>query len=252
MTDWRHECSLDWLRARQCFLTASDVHSLLPVTPTGRKRRVDDFTYLKLIASKWKRLTQEDAISVGAAARGHMLEPEAVDAMNSITGGFHHWDDLLVYGNVKNLAYSPDAMTTEMPKPDRREFSLPGWPNEKVSTVSAVHCEEFDHKALLEVKCYSPERHLSVIFTPKEEVEERWQIATAMAVDPRIEDAWLVLHNPDMEKFGDAMFHWHRVELEDEVSMVLDACAAWTDFLEHDLWEKMRSSMVFGWERTES
>ncbi len=253
MTEWRHECSLDWLKARQCFLTASDVHSLLPFTATGRKRKVDSSTYLKLLASKWKRLTQEDAISTGAAARGHMLEPEAVRAVNRIYPSvFKHWDDLLVYGNVRNLAYSPDAVDAEMPVPMTTELRVPGWPNEEVYVDSAVHCDSFTHTSILEVKCYSPERHLDTMFMDKDKVEERWQLATAMAVDPNIMQAWLVLHNPDMFKYGDAMFHWTRFELAEETGIVLDVCDAWNDFLDFDLWGKGRESMLFHCERTES
>ena len=76
--DWKHKCSLDWLRERQRYLTATDVKSLIPVTKTGRPRKITDMERLKVRASKMVTLTEEDCWSYGAAARGHLLEPYAI------------------------------------------------------------------------------------------------------------------------------------------------------------------------------
>ena len=80
--NWEHKCSLEWLLERQKYLTASDIKSLVPVTRTGRPRKVDDEAYFRVLASKLTKLTSEDCWSFGAAARGHILEPYAIDALN--------------------------------------------------------------------------------------------------------------------------------------------------------------------------
>ena len=58
MTKWFHKCSLDWLRARQNYLTATDVKELLPVTKTGRKRTITDENY-EVYSAKYDELTAE-------------------------------------------------------------------------------------------------------------------------------------------------------------------------------------------------
>lgn len=214
---WNHTCSLTWMKARQKYLTASDVKDLLPFTATGRPRKITDEHYLKVLARKKVRLTTDDCVSSGAAARGHILEPYAVRKINDKTGKktYYHWDDVLLFKDSKyGLAFSPDATNVETPI----DFVTPS------SSIEWL-------KSIAEVKCYSPERHLLAGFTYPMNLEERWQLAVAMAVDKRIEDARLLFYNPSMD--DDQMFTcvFSRSDLEDEIEAVLDVEIAWLDFI---------------------
>ena len=176
--EWRHKCSLDWLRERQRYLTASDIRALVPVTKTGRKRNVTKMDMLKVYASKKVQLTERDCWSYGAAARGHLLEPYAVEALNDrleVDGrqSYFHWDDELITLDGRKIAFSPDAM------------------NIRQGAAGIPH-------RIAEVKCYSPERHIETAYKKADEIEERWQIATAMALLDSIRFAYLVLFNPSL------------------------------------------------------
>lgn len=210
---WEHRCSLDWLRERQQHLTASDVRALVPVTRTGRSRDVGDQEYIKVAASKMVELTEEDCLSFGAAARGHMLEPFAVDALNEILTEaqgpehetFFWWDDKVLGDGT--LAFSPDALDVPMGSKDRPT-------------------------AIAEIKSYSAERHLHTAYLPKELIEERWQIATAMASCESIDHGYLVLFNPSMKSRRLFVITFDRDELREEIEAVLKVRDRWVDFWE--------------------
>lgn len=215
---WVHKCSLAWLRERQRYLTASDIKSLLPVTKTGRKRDVSELEYLKVMSSKMIELTEEDCMSYGAAARGHLLEPYAIDALNEMllemNGSqderFYWWDDKVVSLPGRSLAFSPDAMSVTMGDED------------PAGNVTAI----------AEVKSYSPERHIMTAYTPKEEIEERWQIATAMALLPNIDHAYLVLFNPKMEHRKTFVIRFDRGDLLNEIDVILGIEKSWDHFVD--------------------
>lgn len=214
---WEHKCDIEWLRQRQRYLTASDIKSLLPVTKTGRKREVGDIEYLKVMASKMVTLSEEDCMSYGAAARGHIMEPYAIDALNTMlvemqgkeAEQFHWWDDKLVTLAGRAIAFSPDAMDVPMDVP-----SL------------APH-------AIAEVKSYDAAHHLAVAYTPKEQIEERWQIACAMALLDSIDHAYLVLFNPKMKYRKTFIIRYERHELSREIEMILEVEKNWKEFREH-------------------
>lgn len=211
--EWKHKCSLAWMQERQKFLTASDVKALLPYTATGRAKKITEEDYLKVYAKKAVQLTEADCISRGAAARGHILEPFAIDAYNANRNKdmprLYHWDDIVIAGPQYHLGYSPDALDISMLSRKKPMF-------------------------LGEVKCYSPERHLSVARMDKTKCEERWQIATAMAVSPTIKSAWLILFNPDMKDKDNRLYvkSWVRCELEDEIEAIKDVERKWLDFID--------------------
>lgn len=212
--EWKHKCSLRWLRERQKYLTASDVRSLVPLTKTGRPRKIDDIDRLKLLAKKQVELTEEDCWSYGAAARGHLLEPYAIDALNDflINRGaprqmFFHWDDELITRHGRDLAFSPDAMDIPQLHDD---FAMP--------------------TRIAEVKCYSPDRHIVTAFTDKSEIEERWQIATAMTLLDTIEEAYLVLFNPSMRKNRLFVIQYTRNDLKKEIEMISKVELDWMLF----------------------
>lgn len=224
---WKHKCSLDWMKTRQCYLTASDIKELLPVTKTGRTRKVTEENFWKVYANKIVQLTDDDTWSNGAAARGHLLEPYAIAEYNRFAddnGWVHlyHWDDMVVPGhnsNYQHLAFSPDAMNFKQPY---RDVSLYD------GTMPA-------NTVIGEVKCYSPDKHLIKATTHESELEERWQIATAMACRDTIEFAKLILFNPSLKKDQLIIRSYSREELEEEIGIIEDIEDKWIAFLDSDV-----------------
>lgn len=220
MTRWFHKCDLDWLKARQTCLTATDIKELLPFTKTGRNRTVTDEMYCKVLARKLMNLTEDDCISTGAAARGHILEPYAIDRYNEEDFGnnewLYHWDDILVVREDRvwgSLAFSPDAMNVKQLPLAQEHMALV--PN--ATTIG-------------EVKSYSAEKHLICGHTPKDELEERWQIATAMAVCPSIKTAYLLFYNPSMmEQLY--IVDYSRADLADEIEVIEQIEKDWLAWL---------------------
>ena len=217
---WEHKCSLEWLERRQHYLTASEVKRLLPVTNTGRKRNIDTVDYMKVMANKVRTLTAEDCMSYGAAARGHILEPYAIATLNQelsinkVPTNVFWWDDEIIpmHPYVEgSLAFSPDGLDI-----------LPIDYHEHAASPSVM----------AEVKCYSDEHHLITALTPKERLEERWQIATGMAVCLSIERAYLVLFDPDLGRWDRCfIIEYERKDLEDEIETVLEVEERWAEFL---------------------
>ena len=216
---WKHRTKLSWLQERQKHLTASDIYSLIPYTKTGRPKKITEDDYLKIWVKKQVQLTEDDCLSFGAAARGHLLEPYAVDSFNASYPGFNlkHIDDELYCSAVStypySLAWSPDAITDD-------------------ETVAG------------EVKSYSAERHIATIYTDKMECEERWQLATAMTVTPSIERGFLILYNPDLYKCQLAWKSYTREELANEIDIIVEVEESFNDWvceIELDLPEHAQS-----------
>lgn len=220
MVKWFHKCDLEWLKARQQCLTATDVKDLLPVTKTGRKRTIGDEQYFKVLSRKLVNLTEDNCLSTGAAARGHILEPYAIDRYNEEDFGGNewlwHWDDIVITRENHvwgGLAFSPDALDV---KPENRAvMDMLGLLNPKV---------------IGEVKSYAAEKHLLYGHTPKEDLEERWQIATAMAVCPTIETAYLLFYNPSMREQL-YIVDYDRSDLADEIAMIEQVEQDWLVWL---------------------
>ena len=226
---WQHKCSLDWLKARQNFLTASDIKDLLPVTRTGRKRTVSDEDYIKVLSRKRSLITEDDCISYGAMARGHIMEPYAIEMFNSVCSGFgapelYHWDDKIVTSTIAidhyPLAFSPDAVDIPM------DSNLLLHPVGTVTTLGGL-----TPRSIGEIKSYSPERHMICANTAPEDLEERWQIATAMAVCSKIETAYLIFYNPSMREQM-CVKVYDRNMLNKELEMISETYAEWRKWLD--------------------
>ena len=215
--EWKHKCSLKWLQERQKYLTATDIKSLIPVTKTGRPRKITDMDRLKVWAKKQVTLTEEDCWSYGAAARGHLLEPYAIDALNDWLIGtgrasrqtFFHWDDEVIHEPGSYLAFSPDAMD-----------------------IPQLHNPDTTVHQIAEVKCYSADKHVATGYTPSREIEERWQIATAMATLDTIEQAFLVLFNPSIETCRLFVIPYNRWDLKSEINAIKVVENEWNTFLD--------------------
>lgn len=233
---WRSVCSLEWMQERQKHLTASDVKALLPVSRTGRSRNVTDMDRLKVYAEKLRILTLDDCVSTGAAARGHILEPYAVKAFNWYAEDhkwpvhFEHWDDVVVGKPTPGmaLAYSPDGMNVRIP--------------DGINAFCSTHCHTAD--SILEIKSYNAAHHMECIATPKEKLEERWQVATAMAADDYINYAWIMFFHPGMKYNGIGLHHYDRGELSDEIGIIKQIEYDWLCYL------KQHSSFIQAHART--
>lgn len=214
---WEHKCSLKWMKERQKYLCASEIKQLIPFTKTGRVRKITDADRLKVWANKMRRLTEDDCLSFGAAARGHLLEPYAIEEFNTHNEDniyLYHWDDAIITSK-KYLAYSPDAISVPQP-----------------STFVNLKANQFDGGIIIgEIKCYSAEKHIETIYTPNDEREERWQIATAMAVNDRIEEAYLILYHPGLIGFNLNITKYDRYDLTKEIETVLTVEQEWIEFL---------------------
>jgi hypothetical protein len=149
---------------------------------------------------------------------------------NGINETIAWWDDEVIPNDKweQGLAFSPDGLDI-LPVDFHDSKMLP--------TVMA------------EVKCYSDKHHLATAAMRKERLEERWQIATGMAVCDSIDHAYLVLFDPDLT-YGNKgfIFTFDRDDLEEELEIIADIEGSWIEFI-HDDWPALmarRDIMVSG------
>lgn len=202
---WQHDVSQDWLAERKNYLCASEVGRLAKDARRvlGGKLKLENSTAFRDVVAE-KLSSDFDERSYGAAARGHIMEPEAVAWWNSTMakgyGQMFHWDDCLVTNRV--VAFSPDA--TDVPQPEGSAVSLPS------STV--------DITQVMEIKSYSSAQHLKRLADHKDDLmslPELWQLATAMYVCQDIELARLLMWAPQV---GDVhLFTYTRNQLADMI-----------------------------------
>lgn len=212
---WEHKCSYEWLIARQFFLNASEIKQLIPYTATGRDKKITDIDYAKILIKKKKILTKDDCMSYGAAARGHILEPYAINAVNDhLHLNMNHWDDCLIYDITRKVAYSPDGL--DIPQLDKNKIRL--------ST------DDIKPTKLVEIKSYSEENHIKCILSEPDKLEERWQIATAMLVSPSIENAIIAFYNPSLLNCELGIIEYDRGDLITEIGIIEKVINDWTKF----------------------
>lgn len=235
---WYHECDPEWLQARKKWLTASEVAKIIPVTATGRERKASTCKNNMLEVWSGKQAIVSDIESTGAAARGHVMEPYAIKAFNELYGKGSltacHWDDAIIYNESLGIAFSPDGM-------DVSQDDLPG------IEIDMRDLPERDIN-IFEVKSYSIDRHYQKGLANKDHIEERWQLAHAMAVSPRIKHAYLMFYNPNCphQLF---VHYYHRSHLEDEVKVILKAAKQYQDYandIEARLTAKLIGNECFG------
>ena len=203
---WQHDVSQLWLQQRKGCLCASEVGRL-----SKDARRIldgtlgleDSATFRDVVADKLS--SDFDERSYGAAARGHIMEPEAVAWWNSTMakdlGVIYHWDDCLVHRD--GVAFSPDA--TNVPQPE-----------DVITTTDAR-----DIGAVVEIKSYSESQHLKRISQHKRDpmsLPELWQLATAMYVCPNAQMARLLLWAPQLNDVH--LCSYGRPYLADMIGMV--------------------------------
>lgn len=239
---WRHETSKDWLEARKYYLNASNIADLMPYTPTGRKRTITDLDRMKLWVAKQNMITDDEVVSTGMAARGHILEPFAIDAYNECYrdrgAELSHWDDVVITDGV--CAFSPDAL-------DVKNI----YDSSVVKLGYTDMCLDNCHE-LGEVKCYNAERHIETAYTDKMQLKERWQIAMAMHVVPQIKIGRLILFNPGLPiEYRLFVHRYDRTELVDELAAIEKVALEWMDFCDSGVEAFTTPTLVMGPESEE-
>lgn len=214
--DWRHSCSEEWLRARRPYLTASDIKRLLPnyrKIKEGKLRPEEALQFVSVYGSK--KETDLDDMSFGAMARGHYMEPFAVEEYNEAMGAsFYHWDDKIIVDNETMLGFSPDAL--DIPQ-------LPG--TRMVSEGMSVRHREgvsAGPTSVLEIKSYEGPAHFQrkMIVANDGSLDERWQLACAMVVCESIRTASIMFYAPQC---CDMFFvDYDRADLESEIQVCLE------------------------------
>ena len=225
---YEHEVSNRWLHARQRYLTASDVCKMMTDVrrlASGKTDLMHCRSFARVLGSKRNRFP-DTASPSSAAARGHFMEPYAVEEWETARKeGVTHWDDFLMASDETLLAFSPDALNVPQPMGvmalvdgDGRFLNM-GTPVEPTS--------------LLEVKCYDEGAHYQRKLDAMAGVlpDERWQVAVAMAVCPCIRRGTVVWYAPQCGDWFAMTFE--REDLEDEIATALDASVWWKRFLEY-------------------
>lgn len=226
--DWKHEASVIWLMARRACLTASDVKKLIPDYKRVKAGKIE-LSQAQQFAKVYgdKKSLDMDPMSYGPAARGHVLEPHAVDEFMAHTKAavpYHWWDDRLIVNDA--LGFSPDALDIEQ---------IPGT-RFKYDTVSGriVGRDETYRppEHLIEVKCYEAGAYYQRMEMAAEDVplDERWQLACAMAVCPTISIAHLMFYAPQCRSWFYKTYD--SSGLFDEIETVNEIGNMWLEFKE--------------------
>lgn len=215
---WRHQCAPEWLEARKDVITATE---LIDLVPKWHKANAANNHKIDPIWELWaeKSSTQEpDTASWDWAARGHCMEPYAVDDWNKHVGPekMYHWDDIVIKNGP--VGFSPDAldiMPPWMACPGKDNFSLAYYGGRLVG--DGFTCE--GPKKLLEIKSYAPKKHILKCLG-KGDHNERWQIAVAMMVCDTIESGELVFYNPSLQSCQLMPVRYTRDGLAKEIDML--------------------------------
>ncbi len=202
---WYHKSSLDWMKARQHYITASDFMKV-----QGKKYTKEHI--IDVYAGKHEDLTEESCESFGAAARGHLLEPYAIELFNttSISGTkLYHWDDIVVTteDKVNKVGFSPDAISIR----------------QRIDSPEIVISSKYTRPVEIgEIKSYGAEKHIKKCLADPKKIEERYQIAFAMYVWQNITVGHLIFYNPAFRRAPLFSHHYSRQNLEKEIKEIED------------------------------
>jgi len=219
---WEHQTSTDWLLARKEAITATELISLIP--DYKRWRKAGGMGIAPAFAALWAEKVSTsipDPMSYGDAARGHIMEPYAVEQYVNNTGEFfYHWDDCIIING--GAGFSPDALDT--PQPD-------GFVKLYIDGDMIIdennEVEGIKPSAMLEIKSYQPKHHIKNMLALPDELPERMQIAHAMMVCPSIEVGTLVFFCPSLERFSMFTREYTRDDLKEEIELCQDILSLW-------------------------
>ncbi len=186
--DWYHEVDEGWLLARKGALTATEISKLVSPYKRFPKKRVVNPAF----AALWSEKTSDwpvDVASYGSAARGHVMEPYAVDEYVRVSGNeMFHWDDCMIVNG--DVGFSPDGLDVAPTCADvRLDVGDDG-----LYAEDGLACEL--PTRMLEVKSFEPGQHMKAITTPKYERDQLMQLAVAFHVLPSLEEATLMFFCP--------------------------------------------------------
>ena len=221
--NWEHAVSRDWLDARRNVITATELIGLIsPFNGASKKAKASGI--IPAFAALWAEknsIHESDPMSYGPAARGHIMEPFAVEEYNSnYYQNFYHWDDCIIKNN--GVGFSPDALDIEQPGDSVEMFVDHG----KLTDGKSIYDMP---KSLLEIKSYNPGHHYQNMLANKMAAQlnpERRQIAAAMLTLPSIEVGTLVQYCPQAPH---AMFRkmFSREELADDIELLDAVLSEW-------------------------
>jgi len=186
---WIYNVSADWLEARKSYLTATDIAGLLPAwkrylkskDPKKDEKIIPEFA--ALWASKCSTVEVDTEAPSSAAARGHIMEPWAIESWNAQADPkMHHWDDCVIHNGI--LGFSPDAMTIAQ-LDSRCELGVKEYPWLR-------NADE-----IMEIKCYENANHMKAVIEDRMEHKELMQVAMAFCVLPNLKKARILWFNPD-------------------------------------------------------
>lgn len=205
---WYHEVSPGWLEARKQFFTATDAVKLRPAykraIKAGWKPGDDVPEFVALAMEKQSDQVGETKV-YGSAARGHIMEPYAVEELGKILNcNVRHVDDILIYRD--DYGFSPDCM---------EDVVLPyEWRMDCKGDATKIFRQP---KFVVEIKSYEPWKFGKTVSAGKYE-DEKLQLAMAFKVFDKMDHAYLFLYCPAANSYK--LTRFHRTDLEDEIKLI--------------------------------
>lgn len=220
--EWRHEVSEKWLEARRICLTASDIKNLITDykrIKAGKITVKEAQQFAKLYGEKMNR--EIDPTSYGPAARGHYMEPFALEEFcEKWNEKLEWWDDrILVRGS---LGFSPDAL--DIPQIPGVEGHIVNRDIQHIAGMAKTPTK------MAEIKCYEAGKHfqrLSMVINDKQ-IDERWQIACGMYVCPSIVEGTVVFYAPQCSSIF--VKRYLRTDLYQEMHTIEQISEMWDEF----------------------
>jgi len=118
------------------------------------------------------------------------MEPYAVDDWNKNNPRcqYYHWDDIVIKRN--GIGYSPDGLDiAQLP-----EYGVELDWNEHRKRLENVSSSP---TRAIEVKCYEPKNHMKGLIIPKEDRDERLQVAVAFMALPSLKHVDVLWYCPE-------------------------------------------------------
>lgn len=216
---WQHEVSAEWLKARRGVLTATDVAALQPEFKRYLKAGSPDVPtpgFSALWCKKHSDVYLDTAAPSQAAARGHVMEPYAIEEWNrQAVPIFYHWDDCIICNGM--FGFSPDGMVVPQMTDDARlEVTSDG---KFLVATNMIHYDSPNE--IMEVKSYDPSQHMKSICEGRMDHKELMQLAMAFVVLPNLETARLLWYCPGAPI---SMFteKYSRDDLHDQIRWILE------------------------------
>lgn len=217
---WQHKVASLWLEIRKQYLTATEAIGLLAEAKRNKFKKWGP-NFVGLWGEK-QCTSPSDPTTFGSAARGHCLEPYAIEEYNrqqsDKTWCAYHWDDIVIHDD--NFGYSPDGL------------SIPQLTDQYEQSISLLDWSSSLRKLCFEVKCYEAKKHTQQFFKDKEQLEERYQIAYAFSILSELEAGVLIFYNPSTPYNQFRFEVYTREELKEEIEQLQSIKKLWLEMKE--------------------